>query len=161
MSDQQESRARIFQLNRSPGGVPKRPLPVAEINRLGIVGDSQNDTRHHGGPDRALCLYSLEHILALQAEGHPIFPGSVGENVTISGLDWARVTPGARLRLGDDVEVEITSYAAPCKTIRASFAHETFDRISAKLHPGWARAYARVVHGGRVQIGDSVTLHDQ
>ncbi len=161
MNEQQEFFAHIFQLNSSLGGVPKRPLPAAEINWLGIVGDSQNDTQHHGGPERALCLYSLEHILALQAEGHPIFPGSVGENVTISGLNWERVTLGARLRLGDAVEIEITSYAAPCKTIRASFARENFSRISHKQHPGWARAYARVLQGGRVQIGNPVTLHGE
>ena len=37
----------------------------------------------HGGPERALCLFSLERILELQAEGHPIFPGAAGENITI------------------------------------------------------------------------------
>ena len=50
-----------------------------------------------GGPLAALCLYSLEVIQALQAEGHSIFPGSVGENITLSHLDWSRVTPGVRL----------------------------------------------------------------
>ncbi|MCB9004145.1 MAG: MOSC domain-containing protein [Ardenticatenaceae bacterium] len=153
------TQAHVFQLNMSKGGVPKRPLPTAEINQLGIVGDEQRDTLHHGGPERALSLYSLEHILALQAEGHPIYPGSVGENVTITGLDWGKVVPGVRLCLGA-VEIEITSYAVPCRTIRTSFKDEEFGRIGEKQHAGWSRAYARVLQGGKLQIGDAVMLYE-
>lgn len=160
MNETHAAQAHIFQLNASQGGVPKRPLAQAQVNWLGLVGDSQNDTRHHGGPARALCLYSLERILALQAEGHPVFPGSTGENITISGLDWAKVMPGARLRLGSSVEIEITGFATPCQTIKASFAADEFGRISEKLHPGWARAYARVLAGGRLRVADPVILHE-
>lgn len=151
------AQGRIFQINASNGGVPKRPLQQAAINELGLTADKQNNTKVHGGPERAVCLYSLEQILALQAEGHPIYPGSVGENITISGLDWAAVVPGARLRLGD-VLLEITSYAAPCNQIVESFANRDSQRISQKKHPGWARAYARVQQPGTVKISDVVTL---
>ena len=147
----------IFQINVSNGGVPKRPLPQAEINTLGLTVDQQTHTKVHGGPERAVCLYSLERILALQTEGHPIYPGATGENITTSGLDWTAVVPGARLRLGE-VVVEISSYAAPCELITASFADQDSGRISQKKHPGWARAYARVLQTGRVQIGDPITL---
>ena len=62
-------------------------------HRGGYVGPSGLlDDRHtesfHGGPDQALCLYSLEVIEGLAAEGHSIVPGSAGENVTVRGLDW-------------------------------------------------------------------------
>lgn len=160
MNEPQAAHAHIFQLNVSQGGVPKRPLAQAQLNWLGLIGDSQQDTRHHGGLQRALCLYSLEHILALQDEGHPIFPGSVGENITITGLDWAKITPGTRLCLGTEVEIEITAYATPCKTISASFSGGQFNRIHQQLHPGWARAYARVLSGGRLRVGDAVILHE-
>jgi MOSC domain-containing protein YiiM len=149
--------ARIFQINASEGGVPKRPLPQATVNELGITIDKQIHTKVHGGPDRALCLYSLERIQALQAEGHPIYPGSVGENITISGLEWDDVVPGVRLRLGQ-VIVEITSYAAPCNLITASFADADSGRISHKKHPGWARAYARIINPGTCQISDFVAM---
>src|ERR1051325_7108870 len=82
-----EQPARVFQINASSGGVPKLALSSALVNDLGILSDSHHDTKHHGGPDRAICLYSLEHIIALQQEGHPIFPGSVGENITTFGLE--------------------------------------------------------------------------
>ncbi len=148
--------SRIFQISTSPGGVPKRSVPVAEVTSLGLAGDIQLDKVHHGGPDRAVCLFSLEHILALQAEGNPIYPGSIGENVTVAGLDWSKVVPGARLQLGEHVELEITSYAAPCSNIAGSFAESRFGRVSQKSNPGWARAYARVIRTGSIAPGDPI-----
>ncbi|RME13386.1 MAG: MOSC domain-containing protein [Ardenticatenia bacterium] len=145
--------AHIFQLNISKGGVPKLPVREAQVNWLGVLGDLQRDTEHHGGPERALCLYALERILALQSEGHPVFPGALGENITTAGLEWDQVTPGRRLRLGDEVVIEITRYTTPCETIAASFHDGRFVRVSQKVHPGWSRVYARVLRPGRVQVG--------
>jgi MOSC domain-containing protein YiiM len=101
---------RIFQLNTSPGGVPKLGIREALLTPTGLAGDVQKFTDIHGGPERALCLYSLERILELQGEGHPIFPGSVGENVTLVGIDWASLEPGVRIALGEDALIEIASY---------------------------------------------------
>jgi MOSC domain-containing protein YiiM len=149
---------RIFQLNSSPGGVPKLPVREAEVTELGLVGDDHNFPEIHGGPERALCLFSLERILELQEEGHAIFPGAAGENVTISGLDWDRLTPGQRLALGDQVLIEITRYTSPCNTIKDSFADGKYQRISQKVHPGYSRVYARVLRSGNLSVGQSVSL---
>lgn len=150
--------ARIFQINISQGGVPKLALPTAEITTTGISGDRQRDLKHHGGPDRALCLYALDRILDLQTEGHPIFPGATGENLTLVGLNWDDVVPGCKLRLGDDVLIEVMSYTAPCATIRSNFLNEKPQRISQKQHPGWSRVYARVLEPGYITVGAVVTL---
>ena len=149
---------RIFQLNRSGGGVPKLGVREAFIDANGLEGDRQRDLRYHGGPERALCLFPLELILELQAEGHPVFPGSVGENVTVTGLEWSRIEPGTRLSLGDEAVVEITSYTKPCKIIAASFDGGDFKRISQKVHPGDSRLYARVLRPGRLAVGHAVRL---
>jgi MOSC domain-containing protein YiiM len=146
----------IFQINISRGGVPKLPVPTARVTGLGIPGDHQNDTRHHGGPERALCLYSLERIQALQAEGHPITAGAVGENLTLAGLDWESIQPGVRLRLGSQVQVEVTSYTVPCKTIKGVFLENDMNRISQTLHPGWSRVYVRVLEEGEIHPGDPI-----
>jgi MOSC domain-containing protein YiiM len=103
-------------------------------------------------------VYSLDRIRALQAEGHPIDVGTAGENVTIEGIDWDLVEPGVRLRLGEEVVLEVSSFTIPCKTIRDSFIDGEFIRISHKLHPGWSRVYARVVAEGEIRFGDSVEL---
>ncbi|HEX9084961.1 MAG TPA: MOSC domain-containing protein [Gemmatimonadaceae bacterium] len=114
--------------------------------------------RHHGGPDRAVCVYSLERIRLLQAEGHPIDIGTAGENVTLAGISWDLVVPGAQLRLGEHVVLEIVSFTNPCKTIKASFIDGKFIRIAQKLHPGWSRVYARVLSEGQIHSGDPVAV---
>lgn len=149
---------RIFQLNASAGGVPKFAIREGHVTELGLSGDEHRFPDIHGGPERALCLFSLERILELQAEGHPIFPGAVGDNVTISGVDWQQVVPGAQLSLGDEVLVEVTSYTAPCNTIPAYFVDGHYQRISQKLHPGWSRVYARVLRQGKLKVGQVVEL---
>jgi MOSC domain-containing protein YiiM len=148
----------IHQINLSDGGVPKLPAREAEVTPLGLAGDRQANTQHHGGPMRALCLYALERITALRGEGHPISPGSTGENLTLAGLDWAQVIPGTRLLLGDEVVVEITRYTLPCANIAGSFIDGEIDRMAQEQHPGWSRAYARVLTPGSVQTGDSVYI---
>jgi MOSC domain-containing protein YiiM len=148
----------IVQLSTSPGGVPKLPVPAAEVTPAGMTGDRQRNLRFHGGPQRALCLYSLETILRLQGEGHPISPGSTGENVTVSGLPWEEVRPGTRMALGEEVVVEVTSYTTPCRNIAGSFREGAFTRVSQKLHPGDSRVYARVLRAGWLRTGDSVRV---
>jgi len=152
--------ARIVSLNRSAGGVPKRQVEEAFIGVGGVTGDRQNDRRHHGGPDRAVSVYSLELIEQLQLEGHPIAPGTAGENVTVAGVEWRAMQPGRRFSLGE-AELEVTGFAAPCTTIRASFLDEGFTRISEKVNPGWSRIYARVLREGRVRCGDEMRLLDR
>jgi MOSC domain-containing protein YiiM len=148
----------IVSINTSGGGVPKKRISGAKVSRLGLNGDSHNDKKHHGGPDRAICIYSIERIHSLQKEGHPIDVGTAGENVTVEGLDWELVVPGRRMKLGDEVLLEIASYTSPCKTIRESFIDGEFVRISHQLHPGWSRVYARVLAEGEIHFGDQVEL---
>lgn len=148
----------VFQLNSSKGGVPKTPIPRATIDESGLVGDLQNDQKHHGGPDRALCLFSLEVIEGFQREGHPIEPGYAGENLTISGIDWGYVKPGARLRIGTDLEIEITSYTSPCAKNAEWFIEGDFTRMLQSRHPGESRVYARVLRPGDIETGDVVEL---
>ncbi|MBS1912584.1 MAG: MOSC domain-containing protein [Bacteroidetes bacterium] len=149
--------AHIVQISISNGGVPKRGIFSAEVTETGIVGDAQRDLEVHGGPMRALCIYSLEQLLALQREGHPIYPGSIGENVLTVGLDLGGAVEGDRIVLGD-VEAEVTGYAAPCSNIADSFHEAAFTRISNKVNPGWSRLYLRILRAGIINVGDRVTL---
>jgi len=133
-------------------------LPVREavVTELGLVGDEHNFPDIHGGPERALCLFSLERILELQAQGHPIFPGAAGENVTIVGLEWGKLQPGDRLALGNEVLIEITRYTIPCNSMEPSFLDGNYARLSQKANPGHSRVYAKVLQTGRLAIGQPV-----
>lgn len=148
---------RVHSINVSSGGVPKLARPLARITKEGVEGDRQRDRRYHGGPHRAVSLYSLELIEALQAEGHPISPGSIGENLTLADLEWDKVATGVSIDIGA-VVLEVTKAAPPCETIAGSFRHGEFVRVSQKVRPGWSRFYARVLQEGVVHVGDSVTL---
>lgn len=147
----------LHSINVSDGGVPKRPLPWAQIRADGIDGDRQEDRRYHGGPDRAVCLYSLDLIEALQGEGHPIMPGSIGENLTVHGIDWFAIRTDARIEVGE-VLLEVTRAASPCHKIGPSFHDGVFARVSQKVYPGWSRFYARVLREGLVSTGDRVLV---
>jgi len=138
----------VVSINVSGGGVPKSRVSGAQVSRLGLVGDAQDDKKHHGGPERAVCLYSLERIRALQAEGHPIDIGTV-------------VVPGTQLQVGNQVMLEVASFTNPCKTIKGSFIDGEFIRIAQRLHPGWSRVYARVVSEGQINSGDPVRVNLQ
>ena len=148
----------VVSVNVSAGGVPKGRVEVAIVSQYGLVGDAQNDKKHHGGPERAVCIFAIERIRALQAEGHPIDVGTAGENLTLEGIDWDTVVPGARFRIGPAVVLEVASFTNPCKTIKDSFIEGRFVRIAEKLHPGWSRVYARVLTEGEVRPGDAVEL---
>jgi MOSC domain-containing protein YiiM len=148
---------RVESINTSAGGVPKTPVLEAQVTSEGIAGDVQRDLRYHGGPERAVSVYSLERIADLQREGHPIAPGTAGENLTIAGIDWSLVVPGRNLQVGE-VRLSVTRFASPCEKIRHNFKDEDFTRISQKLHPGWSRIYTRVVIAGTIRPGDRVQL---
>ena len=148
----------VFSINVSNGGVPKKSVAGAKVSLSGLAGDAHEDTTGHGGLERAVCIYSVERIRALQKEGHPIEAGTVGENLTIEGIDWDLVVPGSQLRVGDEVVLEVASFTNPCKTIKRSFSDEKFVRIAQKLHPGWSRVYARVLSEGQIHSGDRVEV---
>src|SRR5919197_305305 len=150
-------KASLVQISVSSGGIPKLPVPSARIGTLGVQGDHQRSSQIHGGPERAVCLFSLEVIDALRAEGHQIFPGASGENLTIVGLDWNALKPGSRLTVGE-VRLEIVSYTAPCMLNAPWFKNGDFSRISQKKYPGSSRLYAKVLTEGTVKVGDPVVL---
>jgi MOSC domain-containing protein YiiM len=148
----------VHQINISDGGVPKHPVFEAKVASEGVEGDHQRNLKVHGGPDRALCLFSLEIIERLQDEGHFIDAGSSGENLTLAGLEWDRLEPGSRLTIGPDVRLEVSSYCAPCELNARWFHDRDITRISQKANPGWSRVYARVLQGGVVRPGDKVDI---
>ena len=147
----------IVQLSVSPGGVPKRAVTEARVTQLGLDGDAHRFT-YHGGPERAVCLFPIEAIRGLVAEGNTVIPGALGENVTTEGLDWNAVAPGRHLLLGERVVLQVTTYTSPCTNIVPLFKAGDFSRVSQKRHPGWSRVYARVLLEGHVRPRDAIRV---
>lgn len=147
---------RVEQLSLSSGGLPKTPVDRVEVNWRGVVGDRQATRVHHGRPWQALCLWSSEVITALQAEGHAIAPGLAGENITLSGLDWADVRAGVRLQIGD-VLCEVSAYALPCYQNKPWFIGGEFD-VMHHERGAVSRVYATVLEPGSITVGQSAIL---
>src|SRR4029079_17896230 len=92
----------VVQLNISNGGMPKLPIPTARVTRDGLVGDWQKVRKYHGGPDRAVCLFSEELYGWLREQGvKDVVNGSIGENFTTRGIELMSLNAGDRLRVGD------------------------------------------------------------
>ncbi|MEI7506341.1 MAG: MOSC domain-containing protein [Actinomycetes bacterium] len=151
----------LKQLNASNGGVPKKAIDAAYIGWKGVEGDRQATRKHHGRPFQALCLWSAEVMKTLRSEGHQIFPGSAGENITVSGINWSDVRPGTRVRIGE-VLCDISSYAVPCKQLAHLFVDKDFKRIhhdrDLENRTASCRVYATVVERGEIAPGDPITF---
>jgi len=150
---------RIASINVNEGGVPKLPIESTWVGPLGLEGDAHHEPEPiHGGPDQAVCVYSVESIERVARDGHTAFPGAFGENLTLEGIEMGSLAPGDRLSIGEDgLVIETTWQAAPCKTQAGWFLGGRFARISQKVHPEDARWYARVISPGNARRGDSVT----
>ena len=141
-------------------GIFKEPLlEPAAIGPLGIAGDRQADLRVHGGPDKAVHQYCADHYPPLAAAfpraAAPFVPGSLGENLSVAGLDETTVCIGDRFRLGTAL-LEVSQPRSPCWKIDARFGIASGRsglayHIAQQSLTGW---YYRVVEAGTVRPGD-------
>ena len=149
---------RVVQVSVSPGGVPKHAVSEAFVGLLGLEGDRHRSLTTHGGPHRAVCLFAMEALDRVAAEGHPIEPGSVGENLTTEGVELSLLAVGTRLAIGTDVVLEISGATNPCDNIADSFHDRRSGRISILTHPADSRMYARTLAEGVVRPGDPIRV---
>jgi MOSC domain-containing protein YiiM len=136
--------------------IDKRAIagPVA-LGLLGLAGDRQADTEHHGGADQAVYLYADEDADWWAGElGRDIPPGLFGENLRTTGIDLSGTRIGQRLCIGESVVLEVTAPRTPCVTFARRMGEEHWvRRFTERRAPG---AYARVVEPGAISAGDEV-----
>lgn len=142
---------RIHSLCRSARrGEPKQPVPeLTFVSGFGIAGDA------HAGSERQVSLLPYEAFAEVAEQVPGLSPGAFAENLTTVGLDFGRFVPGARLRLGEAVVLEITHIGKTCHAPCAIQA-VTGDCIMPRLG-----VFARVVAGGTVHAGDPVWYSDE
>jgi len=142
----------LVQVNVSSGGMPKLPVLAAEVTKDGVAGDRQKNRKFHGGPDRAVCIFSEELYAELRDEGVRADNGDFGENFTTRGLDLRSLSPGDRLRIGSDCVVEVTDVRVPCGQLKK------WDARMPKLIVGRSGWMAKVVEEGVVKAGDAIEV---
>jgi len=163
VSDDRTDRGRVFQINRKPQtpgerGLPKLPIEEVHVRRAGLDGD-YNVYRHdvsRDDPAMAVLLMPLETLRELNAEGWPVRPGDIGENLTTTGLGYSAFSPGDRFRVGD-AELEVSKPCTPCDNLFL------LPYVGAERGPEFLRVmldrrgwYARVLREGRVRRGDPI-----
>jgi MOSC domain-containing protein YiiM len=156
---------RLIQGRAVPTAIGKRPVagPVA-VRPLGLEGDEQADPTVHGGLSKAVYAYPLLHYPFWQtvraqarvaaADEAPAF-GLLGENLTVEGIDEARLWIGDRLRL-PGCELAVSEPRQPCFKFGAAMGFAQAVKLMSQS--GYCGAYLAVLHPGTVQAGDVAEL---
>lgn len=136
----------------------KEPVAGAVMARaLGLDGDAQADLRVHGGPRKAVYAYPSEHYAywraALGLADLP--PGAFGENLTVAGLDEARLRTGDELAIGG-ARFAVTEPRLPCAKLGMRFGDPAM--IGRFLEAGRCGFYLAVLAEGAIRAGDAITL---
>ena len=137
-----------------------QPSPV-DINTLGVIGDEQADLSVHGGLEKAIYVYPLEHYpfwnALLSRELKTPFdlqPGAMGENFTITGLLESEVYVGDTLQIGD-LEFVVTKLREPCFKFNAKMRYK--GAAKAMLQSGHCGWYMRVITPGTLIAGSQIS----
>jgi len=148
-----------------PSGIGKRPVTEAVwLGPTGLVGDAVGDPRHHGGPEKALHHYPLDHYAFWRAtlHGPPAVlsePGAFGENVSTFGDENAMteetVCLGDLYRIGDAL-VQVSQARQPCFKLNLRFGvPDMARRVQESGRTGW---YYRVLEPGFVRPTAAIRL---
>jgi MOSC domain-containing protein YiiM len=146
-----------------PSAFIKRPISGrVMVQRLGLVGDQQADLRVHGGPDKAVYCYPIEHYAKWLVERPSaealLVPGGFGENLTTRGFDEHGVCIGDILRIGSST-AQVTQPRTPCFKLGLRFAN--MQMLRAMTRSGRSGWYLRVLEPGLVEAGASITMIDR
>lgn len=125
------------------------------VTSLGVTGNQQADLTVHGGYDKAVYAYPTEHYAYWQ-EQYPTMEmpwGTLGENLSIAGLDESGVYVGDRLHVGT-VVLEVSQPRGPCQKLAMKF--DSPDVARQMVESGYCGFYLRVIEPGEIGAGDLI-----
>ena len=138
--------------------IHKAPVsgPV-RVRRLNLDGDRQADLSVHGGPDKAVYVYSSEHYPFWKEElpGVTLPWGAFGENLTAEGVNESAVRVGDVLRVGT-AEFIVTQPRLPCYKLNVRFQRP--DMVKRFLRSGRTGFYLAIIKEGELTAGDEIEL---
>lgn len=141
-------------------GLPKRAASSLRVTLDGAEGDYNNYRARtlSGDRDQALLVVTQDILDALRAEGYPVQPGDLGENLTLAGIREADLRPGVHLKVGE-VSIVISKPCEPCTELY------TLPYIGEARGPAFLKAatdrrgwYARVLAPGMIVEGCPVSV---
>jgi MOSC domain-containing protein YiiM len=147
----------------TPSGFMKHSVDRSvQITPLGLVGDEQADLSVHGGFEKAVYGYSLEHYASWRREypqhAAALVPGGFGENLCLEGLREVDICVGDIHGIGTS-RLQICQPREPCFKLALRFADNRMPR--AMVRSGRAGWYYRVLRPGEIAPGDTVNLEER
>lgn len=139
--------------------IRKKPVEKVFLSKERFVGDDVADLKHHGGPDRAVCVYPYEHYALWEKEfGKPLPSSAFGENVTATNMLEDKVYIGDIYRLGEAV-IQVTQGRVPCSTIDRNLDMTPLLKVMVKT--GFTGYMCRVLKEGYVSADSTISLIEQ
>jgi MOSC domain-containing protein YiiM len=150
----------IFHGKEVTTGIGKRPVSGAvNLGKLGYEGDGVADTKNHGGIDKAVCVYSLDHYAYWEETlGINLPPAAFGENLTVSNLKEGSVCIGDIFQLGTAM-VQVSQPRQPCQTLAARFGRK--DLVKLVVDSGFTGFYFKVLKEGIVKAGSPLIRRER
>lgn len=142
---------RVVSINISKQkGTPKQPADEALlIKDFGIEGDA-----HAGAGHRQVSLLDVSSIRKMEKYGlKGLCFGKFAENITTEGLDLSRIDIGTRLKIGNDVVLEISQIGKKCHGDGCEIARTVGVCIMPR-----EGMFARVLKGGKIKVGDCIEV---
>ncbi|WP_010676762.1 MOSC domain-containing protein [Bacillus timonensis] len=137
-------------------GIRKQAVEEAFLTKDGFRGDGVADLKHHGGPDRAVCIYPYEHYSLWQNEFLVQLPlPTFGENLTLTNMEEKDVCIGDVFQVGEAV-MQITQGRIPCSTITKRTNNPYL--LKMMVQTGFTGYLARVLKEGTVRKDSPITL---
>ncbi len=129
-------------------GTKKVNVPEAELRAdFGIIGDA-----HSGNWHRQVSLLAAESIDKMTAKGAKVSPGDFAENITTEGLNLHELSVGGKLKLGENVELEITQFGKKCHS-----RCEIFEQVGDCIMPREG-VFAKVTRAGAISVGGVIEV---
>jgi MOSC domain-containing protein YiiM len=129
-------------------GTRKTPVEVVEVVKdHGILGDA------HAGPwERQVSFLASEQIQEARSRGLQVDFGDFAENVAAMGVNWKELPLGTRVKLGQEVIVEITKIGKECHK-KCAIYYQAGDCIMPR-----EGVFGKVIEGGTLHCGDAIEI---
>ncbi|MGC2061766.1 MAG: MOSC domain-containing protein [Thermodesulfovibrionales bacterium] len=141
-------------------GICKQPVagPLTLI-KSGFEGNGVADLKHHGGSDKAVCVYSFDHYPYWEDTlGIRLPAAAFGENLTVSNFHEDGICIGDIFQLGTAV-VQVSQPRQPCATLAARYGRS--DMLKLVVDSGYTGFYFRVLEEGVVQKGAELIIKEK
>ncbi|MBW6525289.1 MOSC domain-containing protein [Sphingomonas sp. RHCKR7] len=135
---------------------PVETVTHAEVSPAGgIHGDFRGAMRGQPYKRQVTLIERGDWEAAMRQVGHSIDWSERRANLLVDGVDLPQ-RPGARVRIGADVVLEITRECDPCERMEA-----LAPGLREALTPDWrGGACAMVIQGGTIAVGDPIRIED-